>query len=115
MCLWRGLTNGSSLRWRGRLFSLSLHIDAAAEVRTLGDGDAWRHDVTVDSTTVANLNLVGCRDIAVDLAEDDQRLCKHLRIDLAVGSDGQHMILELDLALNLAFDREILAPLQPRL
>ena len=75
------------------LAALALHVDAAAEVRALGDRDARRDDVAVDRAAVADVDLLGRRDVAVDLAEHDHRLGEHLRLDLAVRSDRQHVIL----------------------
>ena len=90
------------------LHRLALHIDAAAEVCALGDGHARRHDVALHRPAVADVTLLGRGDVAVDFIEDDQRLSEDLRFDLAVRAEGQHMILQLDLAFDLTFDREVL-------
>ena len=79
------------------LHRLALHIDAAAEVCTLGDGHARRHDVAVHRPAVADVTLLGHGDVVVDCTEDDQCLGEDLR---------------LDRALDLPFDRVILTPVQ---
>jgi hypothetical protein len=70
------------LRRGGRL---PLHIDAAAEVRALGDSHARRDDVTVHGSAVADVDLLAGGDVAVHLAEHDDGLGEHLCLDLAVG------------------------------
>src|SRR5258705_5456826 len=95
-----------------RLSALALHVDAAAEVRALRDGDAWRHDVAVHRSAVADIDLFGGRDVAVDFAEHNDGLREHLCLDLAVGPDRQHVIPKLDLSFDMSFDREVLTAIQ---
>jgi len=87
-----------------------LHVDAAAELRTLGDGDARGLDVALDRPLVANCDLLRRLDVADDLSEDDDRFREHLRPDASMDSDGQDMLLERDLALHLPLDGQVLAP-----
>src|SRR5688572_26699660 len=107
-----GLARGPLLRLLSRLPALALHVDAAAEVRALRDGHARRHDIAVHGAAVADVHLLRRGDVAVYLTEHDHGLSKHRRLDLAVRADGQHVVLELDLAFDVAFDREVLAAVQ---
>src|SRR6185437_15657885 len=94
------------------LAARALHVDAAPEVRTLGDGHPWRGDVAVHRAVVADVDLLAGRDVAGHFAEDDARLREHLRLDAGVGTDRQHVLPQLDLAFDLTFDREVLASAQ---
>src|SRR5688572_28725434 len=100
------------LRGLSLLPLLALHVDAAPEVRALRDRDARRDDVAVHRSAVADFHLLGRAHVAIDFAEDDERLGEYLRLDLAIGTNRQHVILELDLAFDLSFDREVLAAVQ---
>ena len=104
------LAAGLRLRsaWRAAL----LHVDAAAEVRAFGNRHARRDDVAVDRPVVADVDLLGRGDVAGHFAEDDDGLGKHLRLDLAVRPDRQHVLTQLDLAFDLAFDRQVFAAVQ---
>jgi hypothetical protein len=95
-----------------RLCALALHVDAAAEMRPLGNCHARRNDVAVDGTAIADVDLLGGQHVAVDLAEHDHRLGVDLRLDLAIRADGQHVLLQLDLPLDVALDGEVLAAVQ---
>ena len=81
-------------------------------MRTLGDGDARRDDVAVHGAAVADFHLVRGRDVARHLAEDNQGLGEHLRLDFAIRANREDIVLQLDLALDLPFDGQILAPAQ---
>src|SRR5207302_3930022 len=94
----------------GRGFAL--HVDAAAEMRSFGDRDAWRDDVAVDRSVVADVDLVAGGHVARDLAEHDDRLREHLGLDAAVGTDRQHMIAQLNRPFDVALDGQILATVQ---
>src|SRR5690606_32839770 len=102
-------------RRRGRRLRLSaglrlpLHVDAAAEVRTVGNRDPRRHQVAVDRPVVADVDALARGDVALHFALHDDDLGEDLRLDLAVGPDRQHVVAELDLAFDLALDREVLA------
>ena len=50
----------------------ALHVDAAAEMRALGDGHARRDDVAVDRAVVANVDLLRRRHVADDFAQHDR-------------------------------------------
>ena len=108
-------------RRRGRLrFGLGLrsfpasllHVDAAAEVRAFGDRNARSGDVAVHRAVVADVDLLARGDVAGDFAQNDDRLREDLRLDPAVRSDGEDVLPKLDLALDLAFDGQILAAVQ---
>src|SRR6185503_15734125 len=110
---------GLLLRLLGLLAGLSrltaafaLHVDAAAEVGAFGDGDARRDDVAVDRAVVPDVDLVAGGDVAGHLAENDDRLGEYLRLDTAVGPDRQHMITELNRALDVTFDGQVFATVQ---
>src|SRR5215510_15502574 len=96
---------------RARL-GLLLHVDAAAEVRAVRDGDAGRDDVALDRAVLLDVDLLGRVQIARDLAEDDDGLGGDLRLDAAVRSDREDVVLQLDLAVDPAFDRKVLAAAQ---
>ena len=101
-------------RWLRRLrgSALALHVDAAAEVSALGDRHAWRDDVPVDRPVVADVDLVARCDVPGDLAEHDDRLGEHLRLDAAVRADRQHVVAQLNGAFDVAFDGQIFAAVQ---
>jgi len=94
---------------RLRLAAHPLHVDAASEVRAIGDGHARRPDVAVDRAVVADVDLFGGRHVADDLAQHDHGLRKHLCLDLAVGPNRQDILPKFDLAFDLPFDGEVLA------
>ena len=89
-----------------------LHVDAAAEVRAFGNRHARGGDVAVDRPVVPDIDLVARGDVAGHFAEDDDRLREHLRLDLAVGADRQHVLAKLDLALDLSLDGQIFAAVE---
>ena len=47
--------------------------------------------------------------LPVDLAEHDDGLGEDLGLDLAVRADGQHVVPQLDLALDVPLDRQVFA------
>src|SRR5262245_21875423 len=104
---------GLEVRALGRArLGLLLHVDAAAEVRAVRDGDAGRDDVALDRAVLLDVDLLSRVQVARDLAEDDDGLGGDLRLDAAVRSDCQHVVLQFDLAVDPAFDREVLAAAQ---
>ena len=92
--------------------ALLRHIDAAAEVRTFGNGHAGRRDVAVDRPVLTDIDLFAGTDVAHDLAQDDDRLGEQLGFDLAIWTDRQHVVAEFDLPLDMPFDGQIFAPVQ---
>src|SRR5690606_26187992 len=98
-------------RLRG-LRAVALHVDAAAEVRAVGNRNARRREVAVDRPCIADIDLLRCRDVAADFALDDDRLREDLGLDAAVGADGQHVLTQFDLAVDLPFDREVFTAAQ---
>ena len=112
---WLAAGAGLLRRLLGRLRcagTRALHVDAAAEVRAFGNRDARRGDVAVDRPLSRMSTFSRGGDVAGDLAEDDDRLGEHLGLDLAVRPDREHVLPELDLAFDLAFDRQVLAAVQ---
>src|SRR5207247_10532948 len=65
-----------------------------------------------DGSVIADVDLFGRRHVAGHLSEHDHGLREYLRFDLAVGSDGQDVFTQLDLALDVPLDRQILAASQ---
>ena len=65
-----------------------------------GNRHARRDDVAVDRAVVADVDLLAGRHVAGHLAEHDHGLREHLRLDLAVRPDRQHVVAELDRALR---------------
>src|SRR5262249_3824875 len=96
----------------GARLILLLHVDAAAEMRAVGDGDARRDDVALDRAVLLDVDLLGRDQIPRPLAEDDDGFGGDLRLDAAVRSHGEHVVAQLDLAVDPALDREILAAAQ---
>ncbi len=110
----RGLGLGlglEGLRHRPPCPPIPLHVDAAAEVRSLGNRHPRRRDIAIHRPVVADVDLVGRRDVAGHLALDDDRLGEDLGLDPAVGPDRQDVLPQLDLAVDLAFDDESSLPL----
>ena len=68
------------------------------------------------SPSTEPLSRMSTRSVAVMLPCtspcDDDGLGEDLRLDLAVRSDGQDVLAELDLAFDLSFDRQVLAAAQ---
>src|SRR3954470_20836015 len=111
----RGLRRGSrcgglgfSLRRRAAL----LHVDAASEVRALGNRHSRSRDVAVHRPVVADVDLLGCADVTRHFAQDDHGLGKHLRLDARVRTDREHVLTQLDLAFDLPLDCEIFAAVE---
>ena len=95
-----------------RLGAGALHVDGAAEVRAFGNGDARRGDVAVHRAVVANVDLLRGGDVAGDFTEHDHRLREDLGLDLAVRANREHVVLQIDPAFDVAFDRQVFAPAQ---
>src|SRR4051812_16984034 len=89
-----------------------LHVDAAAEVRPFGNRDARCGNVAVHRPVIADIDLVARGNVAGHLAEDDHRLREHLRLDLSVGADRQHVLAKFDLPLDLSLDRQVFAAVE---
>src|SRR5262245_55004780 len=91
---------------------LLLHVDAALEVRAIGDRDARGDDVTLDRSGLLDVDLLGGVQVAGHLAEDDDGFSGDLRLDAAIRADREDVVAELDLAVDTPFDRQILAAAQ---
>src|SRR5262245_9385565 len=98
---------GRSLRLR-----LTLHVDAAAEMRALGDRHARRDDVAIHRSVVADVDLLARGDVARHLAQHDDRLGKDLSLDPAVGTDRQHVIAKLNRTFDMTLNGQIFAAVQ---
>src|SRR4029434_1679133 len=96
----------------GARLILLLHVDAAAEMRAVGDGDARRDDVALDRAVLLDVDLLGRVQIPRHLAEDDDGLGGDLGLDATVRSDSEHVVAQLDLAVDPTLDREVLAAAQ---
>ena len=81
-------------------------------MRALGNRDARRNDVAIHGTAVADVDLLARADVADHLAQHDDRFGEHLCLDLAVGSDRQHVIAKLDFPFDVSFDRQVLTAIQ---
>src|SRR5215471_2995360 len=88
------------------------HLDAALEMRAVGDGNSRRCDVSFDRPLLFDIDLFSSSQVTNHLAEDDDRLCGDLILDLPIRSDREHVIAKLDLALDSTFDRQVLAAAQ---
>src|SRR6185436_5323107 len=88
--------------------ALPIHVDAALEPGPVGEHDARCDDVAAHRPGRGDLDLVVRRDVPHDLADHHHRLRVDLRRDAPVPADRQVVILEEDLAVHLALDREVL-------
>src|SRR6185436_6775229 len=61
---------------------------------------------------VADVHLLRRADVAGDFAQDDHGLGEHLRLDSRIRTDREHILTQLDLALDLSFNREIFAAVE---
>src|SRR4029077_1655437 len=69
-------------------------------------------DVALDRSRLLDVDFLGRVQVARHLTEDDDRLGADLRLDAAVRADREHVVTQLDLAVDAPFDREILAAAQ---
>src|SRR5262245_65187560 len=99
---------GLGLRRRAAL----LHIDAAPEMRAFGNRHARGRDVAVHRPVVADVDFFGGADVARHFPEDDHGFGKNLGLDACVRTDREHVLTQLDLAFDLAFNREIFAAVE---
>ena len=81
-------------------------------MRAVGNRHARRRQVAVDRSGVANVDLLGGGDVPVHFALNDHGFREHLRLDLRVRADRQDVLAQLDLALDLTFDRQVFAAAQ---
>src|SRR5262245_59684362 len=96
----------------GARLILLLHVDAAAEMRAVGDGDARRNDVALDRAVLLDVDLLGRGEVTRHLTEDDDGLGGDLRLDATVRSYREHVVAQFDLAVDAALDRQVLAAAQ---
>jgi hypothetical protein len=87
------------LRLLLRLLSGALHVDAAAEMRAFGNGDARRHDVAIHRPVVANVDLPEAVTLP-SLRPGPRRLREDFSLDLAVRANGQHVV-QIDTAFDV--------------
>src|SRR5262245_22038793 len=88
------------------------HVDAALEVRAVGDGNSRCCNVSFDRPLLLDFDLLSSGQVTDHLTEDDDRFCGDLSLDLPIRSDREHVIAKLDLALDSTFDRQVLAAAQ---
>src|SRR5215831_1272127 len=91
---------------------LLLHVDAALEVRAIGDRHARGDDVTLDRSGLLDVDLLGGLRIIEHKTEDNDSLGGDRRLDAAVRADREDVVAQLDLAVDTPFDRQILAAAQ---
>src|SRR5262245_7241978 len=58
------------------------HIDAALEVRTVGDGKSRCCDVSFDRALLLDIDLLSSCQVTNHLTEDDDRFCGDLSLEL---------------------------------
>jgi hypothetical protein len=100
-----GLYLDAGLRWGGLGFSLA-NVDAALEESAILDADAGAGHVAGESAVGADIHAIRSRNIAADLAQDD---------DFARGDAGDHLAVaahrdavsgKADAALDFAIDKQ---------
>src|SRR5579872_1923564 len=84
-------------------------VDIALEIRAVLDHDAGGLDIADELGVLAYIELVGGFDVSMNGAEHDDFARFHAGENLAVGADGEAMLLELDGAFHFAVDGQILA------
>ena len=81
-------------------------------MRSVGNRHTRRDQIAVDRPVVPDVDAFGRSDVARHLTLNHNRLRSKLRLDPTIRSDGQHILAQLDLTLDLAFDRQVLAAVQ---
>src|SRR5438034_1215341 len=77
----------------------------------VADGRGWTR-LDDDRPVLLDVDLLGRGEVARHVAEDHDGLGGDLRLDAPVRSNRQHVVAQLDLAVDPAFDREVLAAAQ---
>ena len=85
-----------------------LHVDAAAEATAVLEPDARRREVAEHGRRPADQDLLAREEVATHLAGDTHDLRVNVGVDLARLADGDVVPRQVDLALDLAQDREVL-------
>ena len=91
---------------------LPLHVNVAVEMRAVGNRHTRRDQIAVDRPVVPDVDAFGRGEVARHLTLNHNRLRGNLRLDPGIRSDGQHVLAQLDLALDLTVDSQILAAAQ---
>src|SRR5262249_19181408 len=88
------------------------HVDAALEVRAVGDGKSRCCDVSFDRPLLLDLDLLSRGLVTNHLTEDNGRFGGGRRLDLPMLADREPVIATLDLAFDSPFDCQVLAATQ---
>ena len=107
---WRLVLDGHRLGnfsgGRRLAFSRFLDVDDALEEGAVFNADAGRGYVAGQGTLGADVDAIGSRDIALDLAEHDDLTGIDRGIDLPVFADGETVARKVDGAFDLAVNIE---------
>ena len=82
-------------------------IDAALEVRAILDDDARRADVAHQARVLADLDLIRAFHIALNGAQRNHFTRLDTGMDVAIGTDGELVLQQLDGALQVSIDIQI--------
>src|ERR1700730_17783623 len=82
----------------------------AMNLRALSDGNPHGCDIPTDFSRRPNFHALAAPQCALHFSTNDNLARIDVRRNLAVGSDGDAAIGELDGALNLAIDVQVFAP-----
>ena len=85
-----------------------LHVDAAAEAAAVLEADPGRREVAQHRRRPADQDLLAREQVAVHLPGDAHHLRVDVGVDLARLTDGDVVPWQVDLALDLAEDRQVL-------
>ena len=89
-----------------------MYVDLTSDGGSFRDANAWRHQVAFNSGCLADVDRFGRGDVAFDRAQHDDRLGEYIRRDLPVQSNGESVVVQLDLAFDLTFDDQVLLAAQ---
>src|SRR5688572_15415547 len=81
-------------------------------MRALRNGHTRRNEVTIYRTAVADVDLLDGSDVPMHMPMHHDRLGENLRHDLAVGTDGQHVLPQLDGPFDEPIDGHVFAGTQ---
>jgi len=79
-------------------------IDAALEEGTVLDADSLRHDIAGQRTFVANVNAVGCSNVAAHLPQDDGLTGGDVGGDDAIAAHRHPVARQVNRAFHAAID-----------
>src|SRR5262245_41058838 len=84
------------------------HIDAALEVRTVGDGKSRCCDVSFDRALLLDIDLLSSCQVTNHLTDDDDRFYGDLSLELPILAGREHVIAHLVLAFDSPLDCQVL-------